>query len=358
MVDKGHVAAEGGTVVVGTAPPLEDVLSRAYTERPFDLDSFLTYAKKNYFSENLAFLEEVTNLRGQREKEKYRLHLLHIMTEYVRANSPSEVNLSHNERKEAEMRVATVLDQVFGDPLTEPSDRGCLDGAYNAILAMVKADNYARYKDFIVAQRQLRVARLEAIWWMQDGLTMKTFFSFPSPVNNAESRLHACFTTLYMPLATYLAWRGVPWMWVCVTYGYTARVLCGPRLDPQAFFVLFVLRPFVVDRLGLLHDEFTSGAPKRFAQSIGLVFSATCMVLAFFKQYHAMEAVAACLFGASFLAGFCDFCIACVIFGMAARAKIVPATVCEDCNLRYILGSQQEGSAYMSKSPKSQRTSK
>lgn len=49
----------------------------------------------------------------------------------------------------------------------EPCDRGCLDGAYNAILAMVKADNYARYKGFIIAQRQLRVARLEAIWWRQ-----------------------------------------------------------------------------------------------------------------------------------------------------------------------------------------------
>ncbi|CBN79986.1 hypothetical protein Esi_0022_0071 [Ectocarpus siliculosus] len=86
------------------------------------------------------------------------------MTEYVGANSPSEVNLSDKERKETEARVANVLDQ---DPLMEPSDRGCLDGAYNAILAMVRADNYARYKDFIVAQRHLRAARLEAIWWMQ-----------------------------------------------------------------------------------------------------------------------------------------------------------------------------------------------
>ncbi|CAM9266307.1 unnamed protein product [Ectocarpus sp. 4 AP-2014] len=41
MVDKGHTVAERGTVVVGTAPPLEDVLSQAYTEIPFDLDSFL-----------------------------------------------------------------------------------------------------------------------------------------------------------------------------------------------------------------------------------------------------------------------------------------------------------------------------
>ncbi|CAM9433977.1 unnamed protein product [Ectocarpus sp. 8 AP-2014] len=63
MVDKAHVAAERRTVVVGTAPPLEDVLSRVCTERPFDLDSFLAYAKKNFFAENLAFLEEVSGSR-------------------------------------------------------------------------------------------------------------------------------------------------------------------------------------------------------------------------------------------------------------------------------------------------------
>ncbi|CAB1105055.1 unnamed protein product [Ectocarpus sp. CCAP 1310/34] len=80
------------------------------------------------------------------------------MPKYVGTNSPSEVNLSDKERKETEAREATVLDQ--------PSNRGCLDGAYNTILAMIRADNYARYKDFIVAQRHLRVARLEAIWCM------------------------------------------------------------------------------------------------------------------------------------------------------------------------------------------------
>ncbi|CAN0567118.1 unnamed protein product, partial [Ectocarpus sp. 12 AP-2014] len=76
---------------------------------------------------------------------------------------------------------------------------------------------------------------------------------------------------------------------------------------------------------------FTPG-PKRFAQSIGLVFAALSMVLAFFKQYLAMGVIAAGLFGASFLSGFCNFCIACIILGMAARFKILPAALCEECN--------------------------
>ncbi|CAM9434050.1 unnamed protein product [Ectocarpus sp. 8 AP-2014] len=102
------------------------------------------------------------------------------MTEYAGTNSPSEVNLSDKERKETEARVAAVLDQVC---LLLFMDRDCLDGAYNAILAMLRADNYARYKDFIVAQRHLRVARLEALWWMQVcwGEIGLRFLSIPKP---------------------------------------------------------------------------------------------------------------------------------------------------------------------------------
>lgn len=47
------------TVVVGAAPPLEDVISGAYAERPFDLASFSAYSKTHHCAENLDFLKEV-----------------------------------------------------------------------------------------------------------------------------------------------------------------------------------------------------------------------------------------------------------------------------------------------------------
>lgn len=53
------------------------------------------------------------------------------------------------------------------DASMEPPDRGCLDDAHEAIVKLVKDDQYARYKDFIVVQRHLRVARLDALWWTQ-----------------------------------------------------------------------------------------------------------------------------------------------------------------------------------------------
>lgn len=48
------------TVIVGVAPPsLEDVISGASCEKPFDLQSFTVFAKRNLFVETLLFLAEV-----------------------------------------------------------------------------------------------------------------------------------------------------------------------------------------------------------------------------------------------------------------------------------------------------------
>lgn len=68
----------------------------------------------------------------------------------------------------------------------------------------------------------------------QEGLTVRRFFTFPSPINSAESRLHACLCTLLVAAALALSWfTGSHWLWVYVAYGYMARALCGPRVDPQ-----------------------------------------------------------------------------------------------------------------------------
>ncbi|CAN0001692.1 unnamed protein product, partial [Ectocarpus fasciculatus] len=71
----------------------------------------------------------------------------------------------------------------------------------------------------------------------------------------------------------------------------------------------------LVEHTVQLRSRFTPGAPKRFAQLIGLLFAAVSMVLAFLEQYVAMGVIGACLFGASFLQGFGNFCIACRVFG-------------------------------------------
>lgn len=52
------------------------------------------------------------------------------------------------------------------DPSADPN-RTVPDAAYKAVLSLVRNDQYARYVDLIVVQRQLTVAVLEAQWWKQ-----------------------------------------------------------------------------------------------------------------------------------------------------------------------------------------------
>lgn len=49
-------------------------------------------------------------------------------------------------------------------PCSKP-DRTSLDLAYYSILQLVRDDQYPKYMDYILVQRQLRVSRLEAQWW-------------------------------------------------------------------------------------------------------------------------------------------------------------------------------------------------
>ncbi|CAM9925504.1 unnamed protein product, partial [Scytosiphon promiscuus] len=119
---------------------------------------------------------------------------------------------------------------------------------------------------------------------------------------------------------------GIPWLWVFITYGFGARVACGPRMDPNATSIVTRARSG-----SLRNRRFKPGSPKRFAQLVGLLFATACTVLALYEHYLEMVVVAAVLLAASFLAGFCDICPACTVFMIAIHANVLPDSVCEDC---------------------------
>lgn len=70
-------------------------------------------------------------------------------------------------------------------------------------------------------------------WTAQDALTVREFFKFPSPVDAIESRLHAMTLLFSVSAALLSILLGFPWLWLYLTYGFLARSLCGPRVDPQ-----------------------------------------------------------------------------------------------------------------------------
>lgn len=68
----------------------------------------------------------------------------------------------------------------------------------------------------------------------QKELTAWQFFTFPSPVDSIESRLHAFLCLVVAVFAGLLsALLDFHWVWLYLVYGFFARTLFGPRLDPQ-----------------------------------------------------------------------------------------------------------------------------
>jgi hypothetical protein len=106
----------------------------------------------------------------------------------------------------------------------------------------------------------------QARWWRESQQrSLKQFFSFPPLINEGESRLHNAVVLVHILLFNLLgllALLAPPAPATAITianlttaqfvlgtllvYGFSARLLFGPRLDPHAFFVLFVLSPLLL----------------------------------------------------------------------------------------------------------------
>jgi hypothetical protein len=150
-------------------------------------------------------------------------------------------------------------------------------------------------------------------------------FSFPDPVNEVSARLVATGVVLQ---AVAIIVFDLRWMTLVLAYGFLARVLTGPTLSPLGQLVTRGITP----RLGLA-PRHVPGPPKRFAQGIGLAFSATAVVLTYgVGSFFAAQIVLGLLLVAASLEAFAGFCLGCWAFGLLMRAGLIPEEVCERCN--------------------------
>ena len=94
---------------------------------------------------------------------------------------------------------------------------------------------------------------------------MKSFFSFPNPVNDAAARSVALGVLALSVLTFATGWA---WLLIPLTYGFAARVAAGPKISPFGFFAMHVSGPRLTS-----WEKFVPGPPKRFAQAMGLAFS-------------------------------------------------------------------------------------
>ncbi len=148
-------------------------------------------------------------------------------------------------------------------------------------------------------------------------------WGFPNPVNEKAARTVAGGVATLTALTLLTQWW---WMTAVLALGFLARVLTGPKLSPLGQLATRVVAP----RLGAPKD--VPGPPKRFAQTIGLVFTTTAAIAWFgFGSAGVTAALLSVLLVFALLESVLGFCAGCWVFAVLIRAGVIPASTCAAC---------------------------
>jgi hypothetical protein len=149
-------------------------------------------------------------------------------------------------------------------------------------------------------------------------------FSFPNPANDTSARIVAAGV---VTMAVVFIITGNGWVLVPLTYGFAARVASGPTLSPLGQLSVRVITPLIK-----VQHKLVPGPPKRFAQTIGLVFTAVASALYLADNLSAARIVMAMLVVAASLEAFLGYCLGCKMFAILMRLGVIPEEVCAECN--------------------------
>ncbi|MHB8875785.1 MAG: DUF4395 domain-containing protein [Myxococcaceae bacterium] len=150
---------------------------------------------------------------------------------------------------------------------------------------------------------------------------VRRLFSFPNRVNERAARLVAAAVVALIATA-YLT--GTPWMVAVVAAGFLARVAWGPRFSLLA-------RGATAAAPKLWPVKSVAGAPKRFAQGIGAVFTVTASVLFAFGHPGLAWSLAGVVGLFASLEAAAGFCAGCFAYGQLQRLGVIGAEACPDC---------------------------
>jgi cytochrome c biogenesis protein CcdA len=144
---------------------------------------------------------------------------------------------------------------------------------------------------------------------------MRQLFRFPDPVNETSARLVASFVVV-QALVFLLLREG--WVLVPLTYGFLARVATGPTLSPVGQFVTRVATPLVESQRRRSDPHARSrqvpGTPKRFAQAVGLGFTAGASVAWLLGAPAVAVVLVAMLAAAATLEAVFAVCLGCIAY--------------------------------------------
>lgn len=251
---------------------------------PLNIETFLEFCNSEKSTENVEFVRAIYERKQS---------INDMMQEFIVPGSPKSVNLS----------ASTVRAIHDGQP-------NAWNLASAEIVSLIKSDTFERFLSKIITMTKLSTSKNIALWCFKTQSKIEPFCSFPSSVNVAESRISNIVNgVVLVGIALLLdVYCNFPFVYIYIAYGYFVRCLCGPRLDPNAFFVLFILQPLVVDKFNWLENEFVNGKTKQFVQLIGLCFSFTATLLRLTNFSHTISFV---LWGCIMFASSCDGIFVC-----------------------------------------------
>ncbi len=155
-------------------------------------------------------------------------------------------------------------------------------------------------------------------------MSFRQVLTFPNPVNEKAARSVAALVVGLAALTLLTQWW---WLSVLLTIGFALRVAGGPRFSPLGRLAVHVIAP----RLG--PARLVPGPPKRFAQTVGLVFSGAAAVAALgFGATAIASVLLAVLVVFALLESALGFCAGCWVFGHLMRLGVIPEDTCEACN--------------------------
>jgi hypothetical protein len=154
---------------------------------------------------------------------------------------------------------------------------------------------------------------------------MRGLFSFPNPVNETSARTVAGVVAVLAVCAVAFQ-QG--WLIAVLAYGFVARALTGPTLSPLGLVATRVVTPLLPVR-----HRYAPGPAKRFAQTIGAIFTVTAALVWYVAGSHLAASILLGLIAvfASLEAGL-GYCVGCKVFSAGMRLGLVPPQVCEACN--------------------------
>lgn len=157
-------------------------------------------------------------------------------------------------------------------------------------------------------------------------MSLREVFAFPEIVNDYAARCTAALVVM-LAVITMLAPPPVQiWLAAILVAGFVLRVAGGPRYSPFGRLSVHVLAPRVS-----AEPKMVSGAPKRFAQSIGLAMSTIALVLLLTGLAVAGTVVLGVLALAALAESALGFCLGCWMYAHLQRAGIFSQDSCVEC---------------------------